>query len=155
MVSNKLFDETNSSNPWLIDIRKDELLIDDTGNKLSSSYIWSKQGAEREKLVQWVFAHYRQKGFPFPKLSEEELLKKFGKLKTLTSAFDEKSGILKNSNSQGLDILKHFCGELFYCTKADGGRSTLEVFHDDVQRQIKKQIDKIEDSELRNYGYTH
>ena len=35
------------------------------------------------------------------------------------------------------------------------GNLPMEVFNEDVQRQIKKQIDKIEDSELRNYGYTH
>ena len=35
------------------------------------------------------------------------------------------------------------------------GNLPLEVFNKDVQRQVKKQIDKIEDSELRNYGYTH
>ena len=35
------------------------------------------------------------------------------------------------------------------------GNLPFDVFNKDVQRKIKKKIDKIEESELRNHAYVH
>ena len=58
-----------------------EAITDDQGNKLTTDYIWSKSGEEREKLVDWVFNYYKNKGFPYLQYEEDYILNEFKKVK--------------------------------------------------------------------------
>jgi len=126
------YDETNSNNPYLINTNKKEQIMGPEGVPVSAEYIWSKQGKDREDLVEWVFQYYRRKGFPVPVLTPIAMNKSL--LKIEKSPLDKllnAEGFLKNSNSSGLDIIKHFCGSKFYQAKSLKGRSPYSVFSDD------------------------
>jgi len=127
-MNDQPYNKTNSSNPYLIDINKDELIKKD-GKKLTASYIWEYK--DREELVKWVFDYYRKKGFPYPKYSSTILNSTFNKLKKIDyNSILSEDGTIKNSNSTGTNILKHFCGEKFYNSKVEKGDSPLDVFND-------------------------
>ena len=128
------FDETNSSNPWLINVNIDESIIGPENVALTAEYIWSKNGADRVGLMNWVFNHYRSKGFPFYTFDNDYLQKCFSKLQQKDSkSVLNKEGQLKNSSNQGLDIVKHFTSELFLKAKGNkkSSSSCFEVFSDD------------------------
>jgi hypothetical protein len=131
-MNDKPYDATNSSNPWLMKCSGSPLK-DDQGNALTPEYIWSKQGAEREALVDWVFGYYRKNGYPVFKLTEDELQADFQALKDKDPAELFVGGCIKNSNNTGLDAAKHFTADLFLAAKGAGkSKSCLEVFQDDV-----------------------
>lgn len=129
------WDETNSENPpWLLNNRSQSLLVYN-GCELSAEFIWSLKGKEREELVEWVFNHYRQNGFPFLKETPDELIKEFDKIVRVNSKEilnKEDASIITNSNSSGTNILKHFCGKEFYSSKGNSkSKSCLDVFNND------------------------
>src|ERR1035437_7988399 len=129
-MSQKLYDKTNSTNPYLINRQKD--IISRGTEKLTAEYIWGKSGQEREDLAQWVFDHYRKVGFPTQSLTDAELIKSFNKLKILdTSKIITENGEIKNSNSTCTDIIKHFCWKEFYGSRKDSGVSVVDAFNDD------------------------
>ena len=131
-MKQKLYDKMNSTNPYLININKADIISYTDGNKLTAEYIWNKCGKEREDLVQYVFNYYRKKGFPEQKLSDVELVKSFDKLKTLdASEIITNKREIKNSNSTCTDIIKHFCWKEFYSSRKDGGVSVIDAFNDD------------------------
>ena len=124
-------DSTNFSHPQLINTRIKDSVIGPEGLPITAEYIWSKNGNDRVKLVEYVFNFFRSNGFPYPKESDQELLNGFKKLKnTLVNSIVE-DGCVKNSNSNGTNIIKHFCGEKFYHAKTNKDYSPFEVFNDD------------------------
>lgn len=125
------YDRNNSTNPYLINTNKDRFIVDAAGHSLSADYIWSKYGKDRIRLVQYVFNYYRVKGFPYPKYSNDQLKKSLEKIKKIDVDSLFVNGLLKNSNSSGTDIVKHFCGHLFYNSKVNNGLSPVEVFNND------------------------
>ena len=153
-MNNQPYNQTNSSNPYLIDVNKEEIIKKD-GKQLTSSYIWGYK--DREELLQWVFNYYRKNGFPYPKCSDKILDSTFNKLKTINyETILTEDNHIKNSNSIGSNILKHFCGENLYRAKGDKGFSPLEVFNDD-EKLIKVLKNRMgwclsgEDGEKRPY----
>jgi len=138
-MSQKLYDKTNSTNPYLININKADIISYTDENKLTAEYIWDKCGKKREDLVQYVFDYYRKKGFPTQSLTDAELVKSFNKLRALdTIKIVTDKGEIKNSNSTCTDIIKHFCWKEFYSSKKDSGVSVIDVFNDD--EKLKKVI---------------
>jgi hypothetical protein len=137
-IEEKVYDSTNSDNePWLINSNVEESYRDPLNNELmTAEYIWSQQGKDRESLVNRVFEMLRAKSFEdiIVKLSEEELKDKYQSLKNIgiDSVINE-NGEVVNSNSTGTDILKHFCGELFYSAAGESNKSLScrDVFNDD------------------------
>lgn len=130
-MNNEPYDETNSSNPWLINKARSTPISDDQGNRLTAEYIWSKQGKDREKLVDWVFKYYRSKGFPLFKLTDAQIKTEFKKLCDKDPAIVFNQGTLKNSNITGLSVAKHFTSDLFIKARERNGESCYDVFHDD------------------------
>lgn len=132
------FDETNSSNPYLLN-KKSNITIGPEGIPLNAEYIWGKKQQDRNDLVEYVFNYYRKNGFPFKRESKECLKLTYDKLikRQVDDILNDKGEIV-NSNSYGGNIIKHFMGELFYSTK--GGKnsmSCLEVFNnDDLFRDV-------------------
>jgi tRNA1(Val) A37 N6-methylase TrmN6 len=129
----KVFDSTNSNNPFLIN-RKDGVISDINGEKLTAEYIWSKIGKDRDNLVDYVFNYYRKNGFPFKRENNNDLFNEYNKIKEKDPTdILNKDGYIVNSSSSGTNIVKHFMGELFYSTKGAGkSKSCLDVFNDDI-----------------------
>lgn len=162
-INDKPFDITNSENePWLLNVNKDQSILDSNGEQLTAEYIWSKQGADRDKLVQYVFDYYRKHGFPQLKLSEEELRVKFDKFlnKDVSDVYNKESNVIKNSNSTCTDILKHFCGKKFYQSRGDYKKSNscYDVFYKDETflKVLKNRMgysSSKEDGKLRPYVF--
>jgi hypothetical protein len=126
------YDATNSSRPWFMNKPSHTPLIGPEGLPLTAEYIWSQQGPDRIALLDWVFAYYRSNGYPFPTLTDQELHQEFVRLKDRNPSIILDSGVIKNSNTTGLPIAKHFTGPLFL--NARGGprtKSCLQVFNDD------------------------
>lgn len=127
------FDNTNSTNPYLIN-RKDGLLVDNTGNKLTAEYIWSKQGIARDELVEWVFQYYRNNGFPKLQVSDNHLHKEYKQIcdRDISDIIND-NGEIKNSASSGSNIIKHFAGDLYYSVKGNtkNSKSCIDAFNDD------------------------
>lgn len=125
------YDSNNSTNPYLLN--KKTVLMGPEDIPLTAEYIWSKNGKERDELVEWVFSYYRKNGFPFKKEDEGDLIDTYNKIiKRDVADLINGNGEIVNSNSYGGNIIKHFMGELFYSTKGTNkSMSCLEVFKDD------------------------
>ncbi len=125
------FDNTNSENPWLIDIKQKECIIGPENVPLTAQYIWSKNRSEREGLLKFVFDYFREHGFPYPQSSEQCLIKSYKQLCNMDIGNIVDGDNIKNSNSNGTDILRHFCGRHFYATSSSNRPSPLDVFNND------------------------
>ncbi len=124
------YDATNSTNPWLMN-KKSTPIIGPENLPLTAENIWSKQGQDRIDLVDWIFNYYRTKGFPYFKLTDQELFDEFQNLKSKDPNIIFDGQIIKNSNTAGLNIAKHFTSELFYASREKTGKSCIDVFNDD------------------------
>jgi hypothetical protein len=134
MTTDKPFDVTNSTNPWLMERECRTPITGPEGLPLTAEYIWSKSGQDRVDLMNWVFDYYRNAGYPFFKLTAAELTSDFQALKNKNPNEIFVNGVIKNSNTTGLDISKHFTDDLFLNTKCAGNkRSCLDVFNDDAE----------------------
>ena len=134
MIGTQPFTYENSSNPWLMDAKCDNNIIID-GQELTAKYLWSLNTEERKEMLEKVFKYYREKGFPFIFLSEEELKDEFNKLTSKSSYSVVKSDpttYISNSGNICIDITKHFCRDKFYEATGDKSLSPLDVFNDDT-----------------------
>jgi hypothetical protein len=125
------YDSSHYNNPYLTNVNKNELIVGPENLPLSAEYIWNKKGKDRENLLEWIFQYYRNKGFPKFELTNQQLKQQFDKLKKLDPDSILNDNLIKNSNSTGLDILKHFIGDKFY--KASNGKikSVFDAFTED------------------------
>lgn len=152
------YDDTNSTNPWLIKCHGDPI-IGPEGKPLTPKYIWGKQGKDRIDLMEWVFNYYRSRGYPVFSLSDAALKKGFKKLQAKDPSDVMENGYIKNSNTVGLDCAKHFTAELFLATKGAGkSKSCIEAFNDDelFKKVLKNRMgwkSSSEDGEERPYVF--
>lgn len=121
----------NSSNPWLMDKKTDDDVLEFDGHKYTAKYLWSLNSEEREKALQNVFNYYRKLGFPYLDLSKDKINKDFLKL----CNYDENSivnpeGFISNSSNLCIDLCKYFCRGYFY-KASDGSKSVEDIFFDD------------------------
>jgi len=126
------YDSKNSTNPWLININKNEIIIGPENIPLTAEYIWSKEGIEREELLEWVFNYYRNLGFPDFTLTDKQLNNSLEKLKKFNEKNTFTDEVIKNSNSLGTDVLRHFTGKLFFSSTDIKRKSCREIFNDDL-----------------------
>ena len=134
MIGTQPFTYENSSNPWLMDAKCDNNIIID-GQELTAKYLWSLNTEERKEMLEKVFKYYRERGFPFIFLSEEELKDEFNKLASKSPYSVVKSDpttYISNSGNICIDITKHFCRDKFYEATGDKNISPLDVFKDDT-----------------------
>ncbi len=161
MINNTPYDSNTHTNPWLMNRNNSLAIIGPEGEPLIAEYIWDKQGPDRENLVAWVFKYYRQKGFPYPKLSNEELNKEFKRLidKDPDDIINE-NGEFKNSSSLGNNIYRHFLGKEYFSAKGEKKTKSLyEVFNNDelLMKVLKNRMGycySTEDGEERPYCFT-
>ena len=98
-----------------------------------------------------------------PKLSIKELKNKYQNLinSDYNSVFDIKNNEIVNSNAICTDVLKHFCGDLFYSTTGDqkNAHSCREIFNNDeklikvLKNRMGYRISK-EDGKERPYVFS-
>ena len=134
----------NSSNPWLMDRKDNSNVLEIDGKKLTAAYLWTLNAEERKRILDSVFRHYRENGFPKIELSDAEVNGEFSKI----CRFDEssvltKDGFISNSGSCCIDLCKFFCQNEYY--RAKGGvetKSVREVFEDDdlLRRVLKNRM---------------
>ena len=92
---------------------------------------------QREPLAQFLFQHFRDKGFPYPKYPEEELRKDWQSLQSVDTAtlWDAKGSVLSTGVVSGSKLFKNFFPHFFECTER-GAKNTfkpsmLQQFEDD------------------------
>lgn len=134
----------NSSNPWLMDRKDNSNVLEIDGKKLTAAYLWTLNAEERKSIVDSVFRHYRENGFPKIVFSDSQLKNEFGKLKKFDSKkVLTKDGFVSNSGNLCIDLCKYFSQEFFYSAKGGNGtRSVREVFEDDglLMRVLKNRM---------------
>lgn len=103
-------------------------------NVLNAKYIKTTSKEEKKDICEFVFNFYKSNGFPYPILTDDELIQKFNTLKRLdveTILLEEK--VLNIYNTSGLDVVKHFSPHIFEVKSGfEPDRfSMLESYHDD------------------------
>ena len=99
--------------------------------------------SEIDNFVEQCFVHYREHGFPFYDLSDEQISKEFKKLKN----FDTNTIILENDKLKqvmlGLNLANYFMPHM-YKVKSNNFKSPFEAFSNDdmLYKAIKKRIDR-------------
>lgn len=97
--------------------------------------------SEIDNFVQQCFVHYREHGFPFYDLSDEQISNEFKKLKN----FDTNTIILENDKLKqvmlGLNLANYFMPHM-YKVKSNNFKSPFEAFSNDdmLYKAIKKRI---------------
>jgi hypothetical protein len=88
---------------------------------------------DQSKAAIFVRDYYREYGFPYPIIGNDEIIKSFTALKNADPQSIEKDGIVRNDNQSGSNIFKHFSPHFF---EAKSGLqikkpSIIETFNDD------------------------
>lgn len=161
MINNTPYDQNTHSNPWLMETNNEEAIIGPENIPLTASYIWSKNGKDREDLVSWVFDYYRKKSFIKSSITDEHILKEFQKLKEKKSdSVINDSGYINNSSNLCNDVFKHFVWNKYYSARGnEKSKSVIDVFNNDelflnvLKNRMGYCISK-EDGEERPYVFT-
>ena len=161
MINDTPYDITTHTNPWLMNRNNSLAIIGPEGEPLIADYIWGKKGIDRDNLVKWVFDYYRKLGFPYPKMSNEELNKEFKRLidKDPDDIINE-NGEFKNSSSLANNIYRHFLGKEYFSAKGEKKTKSLyEVFNNDelLMKVLKNRMGycySTEDGEERPYVFS-
>jgi len=159
MISKIPYDSSTHHHPWLINTNVDEAIIGPEGLPLTAETIWEKKGQDREDLVQWVYRHYRSRGFVQSSMSDAELLGEFRKLvaKDPNSVIN-KNGEISNSSTLCNDVCRHFVWDKYFSARNSGNsKSVKEVFESeallDVLRNRMGYCLSNEDGEERPYVF--
>lgn len=106
--------------------KKNPLVLE--GVSLTAQNIWKN----RDYWIQKVFEHYRAAGFPYPQMSEEEIIEEVNKLKkknpneVLTDINE-----IKNSSNLCLDVCRYVNNNCFWECKGESTPSIMEAFNND------------------------
>lgn len=102
------------------------------GTSLSTKNIEQMTDVQKQEAAKFVFDFYRANGFPYPTLSNDELLREFSMIRKLDTAYLEKDKKLSISNFVGAPIFKHFSPHYFEMKSAYSRKpSIVEAFNDD------------------------
>lgn len=117
---------TDTSVCYLNTPQRDLLVID--GVKMTAQNIWKN----KDYYIQKVFEYYRNKGFPYPQMSENEIKEEIQKLKNKNSeeCLTEK-GEIKNSSSLCSDITRYINNNCYWKCSGDKTPSIYDAFMSD------------------------
>lgn len=118
--------------------------------------IIKKDEAKTEEAAELIFNHYREHGFPHFKLTDEDILKEFNKVKN----FDYEGKIHLNGDKTTIKQIMHGLSLAWlrfphaYNIKCGNMRTPMEVFNDDTmfKKVIRKRIrlgDNISDNGIK------
>ncbi len=103
---------------------------------LTVSNIFNLSLEDKEEVAKFLFAHFRENGFPYPKFSEEELREDWKKLCEFDSSsvcsVENGANIISSGSTVGNVIFKHFNPHFFEVSEAGRNkRSMKEAFDND------------------------
>lgn len=105
---------------------KEPLVLE--GTPLTAQNIWEN----KDYWIQKTFEHYRTTGFPYPKMTKNEILKEVDKLKKKNSnEVLTKSGEIKNSSNLCLDVCRYINNNCFWECSGENTPSIMEAFNND------------------------
>lgn len=137
VFSNQPWTYENSSNPWIMDRNDTEGYLDSLvsidGHKLTAAYLWTLNSDERRDVLEKVFNYYREKGFPYEEVSEQDIIQSFHDLVEFdVSSVINDEGYISNSGSLCLNVCRFFNNNYFWKAKGDSKSFSIEdVFYDD------------------------
>lgn len=151
------YDETNTpGTPNLYNYHEKQAIIGPDNTPLTAQYIWNTQGYKRNKLVEFVFNHYREQGmFPHSKESNNTLIKEFKILQNINT--EEIKDYINNQTSiAGTLITKHFCTKKFYNSNYLNSKSCVDAFNNDdlLLKAIKNRMGYNLEKKIHPYVYT-
>lgn len=115
------------------------------GIELNSYNLKKLSQKDKDNLIQPTFEFYRENGFPYTYLTNEELITQFNFLKKFNALSIAKDKRLSISNYLCTDVFKHFSPHFYEMTSTyDKRLSMLDAFNDDVllKKVIKNRIDQ-------------
>ena len=104
-------------------------------SQLTNEYVQSLSSEEIDIAAKEVFEFYRENGYPYPKYTNDELIRDFNNLKNIDKEKVEgymQAKTIPDYNESGNRIFKHFSPQ-FWETKSQsvGKRSMMETFYND------------------------
>jgi 16S rRNA G966 N2-methylase RsmD len=119
--------------------------------KLSAKNILEMSKEERDSASKFVFDHFRSRGFPYDRYSEEDLISDFKDLQNKNCKLDSNENCLYKNPESGLKIFHHFCDH--YYDVSNGKHVSLhDAFYDDekLMRAIKNRMGYFFENEAFN-----
>jgi len=104
------------------------------GHILTGDYLKSLSPAEKEPINEFLFTFYRSNGFPYPILTDDEIIKEFTHLQKMDiKTILKEKDIIATNNQAGIAIFKHFAPHFYEVKSGYDLRkpSMLETFMDD------------------------
>jgi hypothetical protein len=102
------------------------------GKVLIGKNVKDMPDTDKELLTEFLFDFYRENGFPYVKLTNDELLADFNQLKNIDTTLMEKDHNLLTSYRAGLPNFKHFSPHFYEVNSSEKDRlSMLDTFNDD------------------------
>lgn len=103
------------------------------GTPLTEKYVNTLTIEQKAEVAQELFTFYRAHGFPYPDLSDEELLYEFNRLVEIDSSYILKdNNTLVITNYTGSNIIKNFSPHFFETKSGSKNRpSMVECFNND------------------------
>lgn len=104
-----------------------------SGTVLTQNNLKKMSQKEKDNISKYLLDFYRDNGFPYPTLTNDEIIKEFTVLKNVVSESIEKDKILGLYNQAGISIFKHFSPHFYEVNSGrnDKRKSILETFNDD------------------------
>lgn len=103
------------------------------GKQLTLDYIYSMPENEREEVALFLFSFYRERGFPYPEYSDEEVVSDWGKLCKfdVSSIYNEDTKVLSSGSTTGNKIFKRFNPHFWESLENKKSKTAVDVFNDD------------------------
>ncbi|MBO5003728.1 MAG: hypothetical protein J6D03_00375 [Clostridia bacterium] len=154
----------NSDNPWLMESKNsdipDKKILNIDGNDITATYMWSLNVEQRNELLNKVYEHYRNEGFPYETYDDKFLIDNFNKLiKADETKVLTKDGFISNFGQLCLPVCRHFCYDKFWKASSESMMSIEDVFNNDelfiktLKNRMGWNVSK-EGGEVRPYMFT-
>src|SRR5258708_5387558 len=115
------------------------------GKILTSENIKQMSDIEKTESVDYLFRIYRENGFPYPQLTDNELIADFTSLKNIDAPIIDRDKMLMTHRQSGILIFKHFSPHFFEVNSGAKNHklSMLDTFNDDklLKKVIKNRLD--------------
>lgn len=100
---------------------------------------------DKEQIVNYLYNFYRNNGFPYPILNDNDLIKDFNSISNINSLTIENNKILTTYHQSGMNVVKHFSPQFYEvnCGNSNDRMSMLDTFNDDdlLKKVIRNRID--------------
>lgn len=120
---------------------KSSTLLNFNGQKLSAKNILAMSVEERDCASQFVFEHFRDRGFPYDRYEYNELVSDFRDLERKSCSVVQGENRIYSNPEAGLKIFRHFCDH-YYDVNNNRLPSMHDAFNDDemLMKAIKNRM---------------